>query len=42
VVFLFPLPAWGAIEKIVWEFTQNQTKLGHEVDIKMSGHIKPR
>jgi glycosyltransferase involved in cell wall biosynthesis len=36
-----PPPAWGAIEKIVWEFYQNQTKLGHEVDIKMSGHIQP-
>jgi glycosyltransferase involved in cell wall biosynthesis len=34
-----PPPAWGAIEKIVWEFTQNQIKLGHEVDIKMAGHI---
>jgi len=36
-----PPPAWGAIEKIVWEFYQNQRKLGHEVDIKMSGHIQP-
>jgi glycosyltransferase involved in cell wall biosynthesis len=36
-----PPPAWGAIEKIVWEFTQNQIKLGHEVDIKMSGQIQP-
>jgi len=34
-----PPPSWGAIEKIVWEFTQNQKKLGHEVDIKMAGHI---
>jgi glycosyltransferase involved in cell wall biosynthesis len=36
-----PPPSWGAIEKIVWEFTQNQIKLGHEVDIKMSGQIQP-
>jgi glycosyltransferase involved in cell wall biosynthesis len=35
-----PPPAWGAIEKIVWEFTQNQKQLGHEVDIKMSGQVK--
>ena len=34
-----PPPSWGAIEKIVWEFTQNQKKLGHEVDIKMTSHI---
>jgi len=34
-----PPPAWGAIEKIVWEFTQNLKALGHEVDIKMSGQI---
>lgn len=36
-----PPPAWGAIEKIVWEFTQNLKELGHEVDIKMSGQINP-
>ena len=36
-----PPPAWGAIEKIVWEFTNNLDKLGHEVDIKMSGVIEP-
>jgi glycosyltransferase involved in cell wall biosynthesis len=36
-----PPPAWGAIEKIVWEFTNNLKKLGHEVDIKMSGQINP-
>jgi glycosyltransferase involved in cell wall biosynthesis len=36
-----PPPAWGAIEKIVWEFTQNLKELGHEVDIKMSSHINP-
>jgi len=34
-----PPPAWGAIEKIVWEFTQNLKELGHEVDIKMSSQI---
>ena len=27
-----PPPSWGAIEKIVWEFTQNLTKLDHQVD----------
>lgn len=36
-----PPPSWGAIEKIVWEFTQNLTQLGHQVDIRMSGHIEP-
>lgn len=36
-----PPPSWGAIEKIVWEFTQNLTQMGHEVDIRMSGHIEP-
>ena len=37
-----PPPAWGAIEKIVWEFYNNLKELGHEVDIKMSGHIQPK
>jgi len=36
-----PPPAWGAIEKIVWEFYNNLKKLGHEVEIKMSAHIQP-
>lgn len=36
-----PPPTWGAIEKIVWEFTQNLPKLGHQVDIRMAGHIEP-
>jgi glycosyltransferase involved in cell wall biosynthesis len=36
-----PPPTWGAIEKIVWEFTQNLIKLGHEVDIKFVNEIQP-
>ncbi len=36
-----PPPSWGAIEKIVWEFICNQKELGHEVDLKWSGDIKP-
>ena len=36
-----PPPAWGAIEKIVWEFTQNLKKLGHEVDIRYAHDIQP-
>jgi glycosyltransferase involved in cell wall biosynthesis len=35
-----PPPAWGAIEKIVWEFTINLRKLGHEVDIKYVNEIQ--
>ena len=36
-----PPPTWGAIEKIVWEFTVNMRKLGHTVDIKWAGEIQP-
>lgn len=36
-----PPPNWGAVEKIVWEFTQNLRKLGHTVDIKYANEIKP-
>ena len=36
-----PPPAWGAIEKIVWEFICNLRKLGHEVDLRWSGDIQP-
>jgi glycosyltransferase involved in cell wall biosynthesis len=36
-----PPPAWGAIEKIVWEFTQNLIQLGHTVDIKQAHLIQP-
>lgn len=35
-----PPPAWGAIEKIVWEFTCNLKELGHEVDIKWCADIQ--
>jgi glycosyltransferase involved in cell wall biosynthesis len=35
-----PPPTWGAIEKIVWEFTCNLKELGHEVDIKWANEIK--
>ena len=34
-----PPPAWGAIEKIVWEFTCNLKELGHEVDIKYANEV---
>jgi glycosyltransferase involved in cell wall biosynthesis len=36
-----PVPplAWGAVEKIVWEFTCNLKELGHEVDIKYASEI---
>lgn len=36
-----PPPSWGAIEKIVWEFTINLKKLGHQVDIKWANEINP-
>ena len=35
-----PPPAWGAIEKIVWEFTTNMRKLSHVVDIKWASEIQ--
>ena len=34
-----PPPSWGAIEKIVWDFTCNLKELGHEVDIKWANEI---
>ena len=36
-----PPPTWGAIEKIVWEFTCNLKELGHEVNIKWANEIQP-
>jgi len=36
-----PPPDWGAIEKIVWEFTCNLKDLGHKVDIKFVNEINP-
>jgi hypothetical protein len=38
-----PVPplTWGAIEKIVWEFTCNLRELGHDVDIKFSSDKLP-
>ena len=36
-----PPPSWGAIEKIVWDFTCNLKELGHEVDIKWANEIQP-
>lgn len=36
-----PPKSWGAIEKLIWEFHQNQTKLGHEVHIRMASDIQP-
>ena len=36
-----PPKSWGAIEKIIWEFEQNQISLGHESTHKMSSYIQP-
>lgn len=36
-----PPPAWGAIEKIVWEFMCNLRLLGNEVDLRWSGDVQP-
>jgi glycosyltransferase involved in cell wall biosynthesis len=36
-----PPPAWGAVEKIIWELTNNLKSLGHEVDIKWADEINP-
>ena len=36
-----PPPSWGAVEKIVWEFTCNLKELGYEVDIKYAAEIQP-
>jgi glycosyltransferase involved in cell wall biosynthesis len=35
-----PPKNWGAIEKIIWEFEENQRKLGHESTHKLAGHIR--
>lgn len=35
-----PPKNWGAIEKIIWEFEQNQIKLGHESTHKLAAHIQ--
>ena len=37
-----PPKDWGAIEKIIWEFEINQTKLGHDSIHKMAGDIIPK
>jgi glycosyltransferase involved in cell wall biosynthesis len=37
-----PPKSWGAIEKIVWEFTVNLKKLGHTVDIKFLNKLNPQ
>lgn len=34
-----PPKNWGAIEKIIWEFVNNQKLLGHESTYKLSSHI---
>lgn len=34
-----PPIGWGAIEKIIWEFTKNLRSLGHTVDIKYANEI---
>ena len=36
-----PPKDWGAIEKIIWEFEENQRKQGHQSTHKMAGLIKP-
>jgi autotransporter strand-loop-strand O-heptosyltransferase len=35
-----PPKGWGAVEKIVWEFTKNLRKQGHQVDIKWTDEVK--
>ncbi len=35
-----PPKGWGAIEKIVWEFTKNLQKQGHQVDIKWANETQ--
>ena len=35
-----PPKNWGAIEKIIWEFEENQRKLGHESTHKLADHIQ--
>lgn len=34
-----PPKGWGAVEKIIWEFTTNLRKLGHQVDIKWAAEV---
>jgi hypothetical protein len=34
-----PPKNWGAIEKIIWEFEENQRKLGHHSTHKLERHI---
>lgn len=36
-----PPKNWGAIEKIIWEFEENQRKLGHESCHKFGSEIQP-
>lgn len=36
-----PPKNWGAIEKIIWEFEENQRKLGHHSTHKLSSFIRP-
>ena len=36
-----PPKNWGAIEKIIWEFEENQRKLGHHSTHKLSSFINP-
>ncbi len=40
---VIPIPpnGWGAVEKIIWEYTKVLRSLGHEVEILYSGEIKP-
>ncbi len=37
-----PPKNWGAIEKIIWEFEQNQILLGHDSTHKMVANIQPK
>ena len=34
-----PPKGWGAVEKIIWEFTTNLSKQGHQVDIKWASEV---
>ena len=39
---LLPIPpnGWGAVEKIIWEYTLVLREMGHQVDIKYLNEIK--
>ena len=40
---ILPIPpnGWGAVEKIIWEYTLILREMGHEVDIKYANEVQP-